>query len=930
MASPFILKKEDRMKQRLEEAKQRSAAADRGAVAVSPTSVPGPSVMDLPPERRPQSVRVSDPESWRDWFSRGAGNVASTITGKDPSEAARDVQSMLSISDFAPVVGDVQTGGDVVSDVQKGDYGSAAINTIATALPIIPGAKKLKEGGDLIKGGKKVAQAAEKGLVESGLKRKGKEIKPPEETEFIPPAEPNAPRDQLSAIKSGAEVAAAGQPGVKFTRTYDAAGFHKAIGEAKAKSKFGAAVEQKSPEDYTDTIMFLSDDGKTGYAIKPDGDLVSVFSTEKGRLPSIMDAATRQGATKLDAFDTGQIPGVDKGLTERYGEYGFEEKWRNQWEDKYKPEDWNPEHGTPDQVGMERPVPPPPDPGPLQQVDDMWGTRRPDVMFEGVPPSEFTPGQWYRFGKQYGSPVPMGPENETAWYASLKQIEDKNGKKFLLPGGMMSNEPFTYWDDLFMKAQGINPADLDPALRTAIHNRTVAGKGPPPGGFTDEQIMNQFLMGMTSPNNPLTPNEFSVAAGMVKGPKDLQRFAESSGLNYEDSSRYLGTQGEAAKDPRIQGTPYSEEQRSAASKAIADKVGVGAGERGGLGTAGSADWANISDVAQMMREKPEFFRFRGAEEGGKTHEENWANFVDRIITQVPGLKAKTGSFTGVWQDPVKAGISALDRHMLSIIRDNMFETPQQAKTWGDNLVKQWNKETKAYNKIKANKVKRKEVASVDDFSTTPGGTDFFNEQAFKVINNPKTTKIRTGMEGEVNPDLPAHLHPDVADYVREPTHGINISESYKHGLKDVTAKGARPGSTGLFSDQWYQWDPQRQRFEPHEVMSPALTSVPGMSQEQKAEALGAHAEAGYLNYSKDEAGKLQPVQPVPFKENIEDLTGDRRKLAEMIGNLNPSRLAAFQWLLSLGLGGAAGSQLLRKDQQEEQGRVGSNTPTGTL
>jgi hypothetical protein len=73
-----------------------------------------------------------------------------------------------------------------------------------------------------------------------------------------------------------------------------------------------------------------------------------------------------------------------------------------------------------------------------------------------------------------------------------------------------------------MKAQGINPAELDERTRTAIHNRTVAGKGPPPEGFSDANIVNQFQLGMTSPNNPLTPNEFAVAASMVKGRRTYQ------------------------------------------------------------------------------------------------------------------------------------------------------------------------------------------------------------------------------------------------------------------------------------------------------------------------------------------------------------------------------------------------------------------------
>jgi hypothetical protein len=332
-------------------------------------------------------------------------------------------------------------------------------------------------------------------------------------------------------------------------------------------------------------------------------------------------------------------------------------------------------------------------------------------------------------------------------------------------------------------------------------------------------------------------------------------------MDFRKSSNYLGTPSDPKKGTT--GTPYSEKDRQAASLAIIDKVGAGAGERGGLGVGGSADWTRISDMAQMMREKPEFFRFRGAQEGGKTHEENWANFVERIMTQVPGLKAKTGSFSAVWQDPAHAGISALDRHMLAIIRDNVFATPQEAATWNGKTIKKWNNSVKAYNRDPANKVKRSSITSVDDLSTTPGGTEFFNEEMFKNVNNPKETTIRDWRSGDVSSKVASHLHPDAAGYVEEPLKTVEISQGYKRGLGDVAKKGARPGSTGVFSDQWYLWDPQRQRFEPHEIEQPGLADLPRMSHQQLKDALAAHAEAGYLNYTKDACGKLQPVSPDP-------------------------------------------------------------------
>ena len=66
-------------------------------------------------------------------------------------------------------------------------------------------------------------------------------------------------------------------------------------------------------------------------------------------------------------------------------------------------------------------------------VDATWGDlERPDVVFEGVQPSEFTPGQWGRFGEAYGGHN-IGPMDEDAWYASLRPFSNTEGRQILHP-----------------------------------------------------------------------------------------------------------------------------------------------------------------------------------------------------------------------------------------------------------------------------------------------------------------------------------------------------------------------------------------------------------------------------------------------------------------------------------------------------------------
>ncbi len=129
----------------------------------------------------------------------------------------------------------------------------------------------------------------------------------------------------------------------------NASKFEAAIVKAKAESKFGAAVAVYPPEDYRNFRLLMSDDGKSGAAIKPDGDIVSVFANN-GTGHAIMEAAIAAGGRKLDAFDTN--------LPAYYHMHGFVEAARVPWDEAQKPEGWDKERfgkytkGEPDVVLM--------------------------------------------------------------------------------------------------------------------------------------------------------------------------------------------------------------------------------------------------------------------------------------------------------------------------------------------------------------------------------------------------------------------------------------------------------------------------------------------------------------------------------------------------------------------------------------------------
>ena len=82
---------------------------------------------------------------------------------------------------------------------------------------------------------------------------------------------------------------------------------------------------------------YLSADKNSGFYVKPDGELISVFSTIPGRGDDIVQAAVKVGASKLDCFEDVK----NRHLPRLYYSNGFYETERIQWDDKYAPAGWD-------------------------------------------------------------------------------------------------------------------------------------------------------------------------------------------------------------------------------------------------------------------------------------------------------------------------------------------------------------------------------------------------------------------------------------------------------------------------------------------------------------------------------------------------------------------------------------------------------------
>lgn len=127
--------------------------------------------------------------------------------------------------------------------------------------------------------------------------------------------------------------------------------FAATIAAQKAGNRFGAAVYVYSPEEYAGMRLFISSDNKAGFAIKTNGDIVSLFSEHKSKMADAMlHMATQVGGKKLDCFRT-VLPSI-------YAKHGFRVASSIKWNDAVAPEGWDKSvfskfnNGEPDVVFM--------------------------------------------------------------------------------------------------------------------------------------------------------------------------------------------------------------------------------------------------------------------------------------------------------------------------------------------------------------------------------------------------------------------------------------------------------------------------------------------------------------------------------------------------------------------------------------------------
>lgn len=124
--------------------------------------------------------------------------------------------------------------------------------------------------------------------------------------------------------------------------------FRDRIAALAGSNRMAAAVDVHPADDYERMDLYLTDDGRAGFAIEDGDELVSVFSYRGEHAgDAIVAKAVEMGARRLDCYDiNGKLPNL-------YGAHGFRPVARVRWDDGYAPAGWNTWlMGRPDVVAM--------------------------------------------------------------------------------------------------------------------------------------------------------------------------------------------------------------------------------------------------------------------------------------------------------------------------------------------------------------------------------------------------------------------------------------------------------------------------------------------------------------------------------------------------------------------------------------------------
>lgn len=455
----------------------------------------------------------------------------------------------------------------------------------------------------------------------------------------------------------------------------------------------------------------------------------------------------------------------------------------------------------------------------IQSAADTRAQIRSQPYVGGKPFADMTDAEIEAFGKQHGVDFTVNPMESV--------VDPQTGKAWDIPGGL--NGKFSYTDLHRLKAQAYDPNNFSDAFHAQLQKKM--GASVTPNDLNDLEVYNRGLFGLTSPNTPLLQNQFLTHQLRARSMDDLKNMA--------------------ARLPDGQ-QKFSKAQNLDAQNQISNDFKLASTGTGNLGLRSSADLSWQPGFANHILENPEFFRKR---EG-----ETWQQFTERVGNVTPGLGPKTGSFGLVWQNPLLAETSAMDRHMATKFHPTMAEDPEVVAKWAESHPGLWNDQVarrrdleKEIRKKTADPAELREklkdlppegaklIRNYDQLQNSPGFNDWQIGRVKQEVTQNKDVKFRDP-KGNIRDVVPEHLRDIPSGW--EPTHAWTMGPMYEKMLAE-NARSAHEQGLGVFAEQWRLWDRIRKQLEPHEVMYPGLHNLPKMSDNELLDAYQAQKDAGF-------------------------------------------------------------------------------------
>jgi hypothetical protein len=269
-----------------------------------------------------------------------------------------------------------------------------------------------------------------------------------------PPAEPAQPV-KPPQLGPGGEIIPELKPTpppVKFTATDP-----ETFISARNQSKRPQFIAPYAMEQLKDAQLFLSEDGKVGYALTSNKDLINLFNNSgiRGAAEEAVIQAIVNGAETLDCYD-GFLVGY-------YTKLGFREYKRAAWDDEYAPANWNYERdGRPDVVFMRYE-------GKTRNADDIRKSLR-VTGSEGTSGRTPGPGGYPPLDRATGGET-RGGLGEAEQAPPDKRVEHDNGQIVTEEGNIKSpGEPrgFPVFGEL-----NPSPQYTDPTRMEAVNNLNI-------------------------------------------------------------------------------------------------------------------------------------------------------------------------------------------------------------------------------------------------------------------------------------------------------------------------------------------------------------------------------------------------------------------------------------------------------------------------